>query len=137
MIVVDTNIIVYLFLPSEYSVLAEKVVTKDPNWAAPFLWRSEFCNVLLYFIRKKGLPLAKAVQIMEQAQKHMDGNEYETIPLRVLQFAAESSCSAYDCEFVALAYDLGVPLVTVDKQILAQFPQIAISLEKYVFYENS
>jgi predicted nucleic acid-binding protein len=41
------------------------------------------------------------------------------------------TCSAYDCEFVALAKYLGLPLVTVDKQILAQFTGTAISLEKF------
>ena len=51
---------------------------------------------------------------------------------RILQLAAESTCTGYDCEFVALAKDLGVHLVTVDKQLLSQFPDVAIALDKYV-----
>jgi predicted nucleic acid-binding protein len=35
------------------------------------------------------------------------------------------------CEFVALAQDLGVRLVTVDKQILEQFSAVAVSLEAF------
>jgi predicted nucleic acid-binding protein len=45
----------------------------------------------------------------------------------VLELASRSGCSAYDCEFVALAQDLEVPLVTNDRQILKAFPTIAIS----------
>ncbi|NLH43945.1 MAG: type II toxin-antitoxin system VapC family toxin [Planctomycetes bacterium] len=50
----------------------------------------------------------------------------------VLALAAASACSAYDCEFVALAKDLNLPLVTADKQILTQFPDVAVSLATFV-----
>jgi predicted nucleic acid-binding protein len=45
---------------------------------------------------------------------------------------AESVCSAYDCEFIALARDLNVPLVTLDKQLLNQFPNDTISLDAFI-----
>jgi predicted nucleic acid-binding protein len=62
----------------------------------------------------------------------MQGGEYEAVSLQVLQLVGESTCSAYDCEFVALARDLNVRLLTVDKQIVKQFPNEAISLDEYV-----
>ena len=46
MIVVDTNIISYFYLTSEFSELAAELYQKNPNWIAPLLWRSEFENVL-------------------------------------------------------------------------------------------
>lgn len=39
----------------------------------------------------------------------------------------QSGCSPYDCEFVALAQDLEVPLVTNDLQIHKAFQTIAVS----------
>jgi predicted nucleic acid-binding protein len=47
-----------------------------------------------------------------------------------------SGCSAYDCEFVALAQSLGIPLVTVDKHVLRQFPGVAIGLDDYLPMSN-
>ena len=132
MTVVDTNIIGYLYLTSERSAQVEKVLLKDSHWVSPILWRSEFRNVLAFYIRKRSLSLEDAHRIMEEATLLMHGQEYEVTSLQVLSLVNRSACSAYDCEFVALAQDLGIPLVTVDKQILAEFPDIAISLDDYI-----
>jgi predicted nucleic acid-binding protein len=132
MIVVDTNIIGYLYLTGDHSARAERALLKDPLWAAPLLWRSEMRNVLALYIRKKHLSVAEAQQIMEEALRLVQGREYEVASHQVLSLAAASTCSAYDCEFVALARDLDARLVTVDKQVLGQFPDVAISLEKFV-----
>ena len=132
MIVVDTNIIGYLYVSSERSIQAEGALLKDARWVAPVLWRSEFRNVLALYIRKNILSLDDAIRIMEEATALMQGNEYEVASLQVMQLVSESTCSAYDCEFVALAKDLDIHLVTVDKKILEQFPKYAISLDEFV-----
>lgn len=131
MIVVDTNVIGYLYLNSERSLQAERALRKDPAWAAPLLWRSEFRNVLALYVRRDLLSLQGAQQIMDEATSLMRDREYTVTSLRVLDLAAASTCSAYDCEFVALAQDLGVPLVTADKQIPGQFPKLTISLDVF------
>ena len=132
MIVVDTNIIGYLYLASDRSVQAEHILLRDPQWSAPLLWRSELHNVLALYLRKKLLTLEEALQIMGDAMRLMRDREYEVTSYQVLSLAATSTCSAYDCEFVALAKDLGVSLITVDKQILGQFPDISLSLDEFV-----
>jgi predicted nucleic acid-binding protein len=48
----------------------------------------------------------------------------------VLQLVSTSHCSAYDCEFVAAAQLLAVPLVTEDRAILMAFPDLARSLQQ-------
>jgi predicted nucleic acid-binding protein len=132
MIVVDTNIIGYLFLTSSKSTLTEQALQKDSLWAAPLLWRSEMRNVLALYIRKGHLSLADAQQIMKEASDLMQSQEYEVTSNQVLELVNISTCSAYDCEFVALARDLNVSLVSVDRQILKNFPDTAISLETFV-----
>jgi predicted nucleic acid-binding protein len=128
MIVVDTNVIGYLFLSSDQSLSAERALQKDIEWAAPVLWRSEFCNVLAFYMRKNIIDLAHAQIIMNSALKLLKDREYQVPSFEVLRLASESKCSAYDCEFIAVANDLKVPLVTVDKQLLREFPSVAVSL---------
>jgi predicted nucleic acid-binding protein len=132
MIVVDTNIIGYLYLSSDRSTQAEQAFIRDPHWVAPLLWRSEFRNVLALYIRKQLLSLAEAQQIIDEATNLMQSREHLANSSDVLRLVASSTCSAYDCEFVALATSLNVPLVTVDKQILEQFPQVALSLDEFI-----
>ena len=131
MIVVDTNVIAYLFLTSDKSELAEKALRKDSDWAGPLLWRSELRNVLALYTRKELLVLAEAQRIMSMAADLMRGREYAAPSAHILRLAAMSDLSAYDCEFVAVAEDLQVNLVTVDSKILKSFPLIATSLSAY------
>ncbi len=131
MIVVDTNVIGYLFLSSEQSVLAERALQKDNEWAAPILWRSEFRNVLTLYMRKNLITFEQARQIMNSALELLRGREYEVPSYEVLRLASTSNCSAYDCEFITAANDLQVPLVTVDKQLLQEFSSVALSLHSY------
>lgn len=128
---VDTSVIAYLWIPGTHTAGAEQLLRRDPAWSAPILWRSEFRNVLAGYIRRRLLALATAAQIAEQAEVHMRGREFSVASDEVLRLVAGSRCSAYDCEFVALAEDLGVPLLTTDKQLLAAFPAVARSLAAY------
>ena len=131
MIVVDTNVIGYLFLSSNQSLSAERALQKDIEWAAPVLWRSEFRNVLALYMRKNIIDLEQAQIIMNIALKLLKDREYQVPSSEVLRLASESKCSAYDCEFIAVANDLKVPLVTVDKQLLREFPSVAVSLSAF------
>jgi predicted nucleic acid-binding protein len=56
------------------------------------------------------------------------GKLYHRSTRQIINFC----CSAYDCEFVALVQDIGVPLVTVDRQVLRAFPNVAISLDEFI-----
>ncbi len=132
MIVVDTNIIAYFYLPGEYTDLAENAFRKDSYWVAPFLWRSEFRNVLALYIRKKILTLEDTLQIMQEVELLMEGNEYSVTSAHILRLVRQSGCSAYDCEFVALARDLRVPLLTTDTKILENFPETAVHPDRFL-----
>ncbi len=131
MIVADTNLIAYVLLPGEWSAQALKVLDADPEWAAPPLWQSEFRNILAQAVRRKEMTLAEARKVWGAALERMEGGEASADGERVLELAAESGCSAYDCEFVALALELGVPLVTSDAQVLDAFPRIAIPMGEF------
>ncbi len=128
MIVVDTNIVAYLYLESELTARAEAQLKSDPDWAVPLLWRSEFRNILAGAIRRKALSFDEARQILTEAESLLAGAEYEVGSQQVLELVRDSDCSAYDCEFVALAKQLDVRLVTMDSKLLKAFPKLALPL---------
>lgn len=131
MIVVDTNVLAYLLMPGDRTRHARRALERDPAWAAPLLWRSELRNVLAVALHVGRLALPDALDVMDTAETVMAGGEYAVPSPSVLRLAARSGCSAYDCEFVALAQELGAPLVTADHGILKAFAGTAVALEKY------
>ena len=128
MIVVDANIIAYLHLVGEFTDRAEALLKKDPDWAAPLLWRSEFRNLLAGYMRRKTLTFEETCGLQAEAESLMAGGEHEVDSQSVLELVRESECSAYDCEYVALAMRLGVKLVTADGKLLKAFPKLAVPL---------
>ena len=131
MIVVATNVIAYLLIPGTHTAAARDAFARDATWAAPPLWRSELRNVLALYLRQGQLSLAEAIDVQQTAEDLMAGQEYGVESRPVLELAAQSGRSAYDCEFVALARALGVALVTSDARLLASFPAVAVSLSAF------
>ena len=128
MIVVDTNVLAYLLLPYDHSALADALFKRDSEWTAPILWRSEFRNLLSGYLRRKALTFDEVLKVQKEAEALLAGNEHEVDSRRVLEFVCDSNCSAYDCEFVVLAERLGVKVITMDKKLLAAFPQYTAPL---------
>jgi predicted nucleic acid-binding protein len=119
-------------MASPHSAAADAAWAKDADWIVPILWRSEFRNALAGSIRRRSLTAEEAIAIANLAEVMLHQKEFTVSTSMVLQLVSTSHCSAYDCEFVALAKEQRVPLVTVDRQVLHDFPKIAISLEKFV-----
>lgn len=132
MIVADVNLVAFLLLGGPEQALAQRVLERDPVWAVPLLWRSEFRNVLATFMRQRDLSVSDAWRAHELAGQLLGGQEFAVSGERVLALIASSVCSAYDCEYVALAEDLAVPLVTADRQLLREFADRAISPKDFV-----
>ncbi|MBC7789768.1 MAG: type II toxin-antitoxin system VapC family toxin [Anaerolineae bacterium] len=132
MIVADANLIAYLILPGERTEQAEAVLLRDPLWVVPALWASELRSVVSQYVRGGTLTLAQGAAAMERALALIGGREAPVDSRQVLELAQRSGCSTYDCEYVALASDLGVPLVTSDKAVLKAFPRVAVAPDEFV-----
>lgn len=128
MIVVDSNVLAYLYLPGEYTAVAEALMEHDPDWVAPILWRSEFRNILAGYMRRGKLTFEQAQALQSEAEDLLSGAEYEVDSRSVMELVRDSECSAYDCEFVALAMKLDTKLVTMDGKVLRSFPGVAVAL---------
>lgn len=128
MIVVDSNVLAYLYLPGPLTGKAETLLALDPDWAVPALWRSEFRNILAGYMRRDALGFEEACRLQQDAESLLAGSEFQVDSRAVLALVRDSSCSAYDCEFVALAMHLDTRLVTMDKQLIKAFPKHAAAL---------
>jgi predicted nucleic acid-binding protein len=127
MLVVDTNIIAYLFLEGEDTQKARQWLAMDSEWHVPPLWQSEFMNILALYMRKDLLSLKQAIAIQEQAASRLSQYEHQPLARDVLTLAKQSGCTAYDCEFVATARALDCSLLTADKPLLKAFPNVTVA----------
>ena len=132
MIVADSNLIAYLLIPSDNSALADAVLLKDSEWAIPLICRSEVRNILALYMRHEGMSLAQARSTMEMAESLWRSREFAVPSDDVLELTFRHNITAYDGEFVVLAKQLGVPLVTFDKPVRKAFPSVALSAEDFL-----
>ena len=132
MIVVDTNILVYFFVDTLQSDVVARVREKDPDWHAPLLWRSEFRNAMAGYIRRDAMSIEQAVDTIQKVEGSMADKEHMVDSTAVMRLVADSTSSAYDCEFVALANHLNVPLVTSDSRLLRDFPDHALAPDVFL-----
>lgn len=128
MIVADANILMYLQVTTApFTERAEAVLLRDPEWAAPLLWRSEVRQGLASLMAHRGLTLEAAIAALAGMDVVIASREYAVESAEVLRLTQASRCTAYDCEYVALAQALDVPLVTEDRALLKAFPRRAVS----------
>lgn len=132
MIVADCTLIAQLVIDTESTGTAEKVYAIDPQWIVPPLWRSELRNVLRMYVVEAKMPFASAVARMSIAEERFGGAEQAVVSSDVLSIAAKSRCSAYDAEYVSLARELAIPLVTSDRRLRDLFPRVAFSPAEFI-----
>ena len=132
MIVVDTNVIHYCWVRGQNTGLAQAVRRRDPDWHAPFLWRSELRNILTAYLRRGLLSRPQIDSILRAVDHALAQKSHSVSDASVLDVVEASTLTAYDSEFVALARALAVPLVTADKAVLKAFPARAQTKESFV-----
>jgi len=132
MIVADVNLVAYLLFSGENTEEASAVLRKDSIWALPYLWRSEFRNILAMHIQHRAMKLSDATLIWDSAASLARHHEYAVDPEAILRLVARRPITAYDAEYVALAQHLNVPLVTFDRKLLAAAPEVAISITAFL-----
>ena len=132
MIVADANLLLYLVLHGTHTEVARAVLAKDAAWAAPPLWSSEVLSALARWVRRGEVGFDDALAMYSGAADAIGGREFDADVGDVLALAASSGCTGYDCEYVAVARMLGVPLVTSDREVLKAFPGIAVLPKTFV-----
>jgi predicted nucleic acid-binding protein len=132
MIVVDTNIITYLWIPGHEMYQSRELLVYDHDWWVPPLYRSEMRSVLVLHVRKGIIRLKDSIRLLEKIEMQFQNSTMDVPSSLVLTLGDSTTCSSYDCEYVGLAMLLECPLITQDKKLLNSFPKIAITPVTYL-----
>jgi len=127
-LLVDTNIVVYLLIEGDYTAAAQELRRRDPDWRSEAFLLVEFTNVVAASVAAKRMNLALAQQFLVEAGSLLTGKLARIPHPAVLATAAQYHISAYDARFLTLAEQLGMPLVTEDEKLRAAAPALTQSL---------
>jgi predicted nucleic acid-binding protein len=130
-IVVDANVLVASVVSLPRTADVRRLRSVDGDWHAPILWRSELRHVLTRLARQGSLGRGQAETALRRLAADMLGKEHQPDNVEALRIAIRSRLSAYDAEYVVVAQELGVPLVTSDEDVLAAFPRVAVRPEAF------
>jgi predicted nucleic acid-binding protein len=130
-IVADADLIAYFWIEQVRSEAARRVRRRDAAWAVPRLWRSEFRAILRGHMETGLMTHEEARGFTEQAGADLGGAEHDVSDAGALRLVAETNCSAYDAEYLALAQALDVGLVTGRRALAKAFPQTAVVMEDF------
>ena len=128
MLLVDTNIVVYLLIDGDYTDGAQQLRIRDSDWRSEAFLLVEFTNVLASSIARKRMTLSSAEDFLVKAAALFDGKLGRIPHASVLAIAARYRVSAYDGRFLALADQLGSRLVTEDARLRAAAPRLTQSI---------
>ncbi len=131
MIVVDAMILAYALVGvPEYTPAVNRLLDLDLAWAGPPLWRNELRNVYIWVPETDrpgdAVTLGDAQRKMHLAETLIGERTFGVESDAVLDIAQTTGLSAYDGEYVALAQEVDVPLVTTDGAILQAVPDVAV-----------
>lgn len=128
MLLVDTNVAVYLLIHGDHSACAQELHSRDPDWRSEALLLVELTNVLVSSIAAKRMTLTLAQDVRAKAVALFDGKLARIAHAAALATAARHRVGAYDARFLALAHQLGSRLVTEDARLRAAAPALTQSL---------
>ena len=116
MIVFNTNVLVYLLLPTPHAAQADAILLKDPDRIAPALIHSEFRNVLLGAVRRKDIEAGDAPVLLDRAMEVITVPEGGANGRAVLSLALASG-ERIRLRIRAACPRSACPPVTADRQV--------------------
>jgi len=131
-IVVDVNVIAYLFIAGERTAEARAMRELDADWLVPDLWRDEFLNILSTYVRHGGTDLETATALWLSAAALFVGKDTTADPLTTLELATRHQLNAYDAQYLVVAVDRDVRLITEDKAMLKAVPQRCMTMRNFI-----
>jgi len=131
MLLVDTNLMVPLFVPSQISGKCIDLFRRDGDWHLPDWWLIEFANVMRTLHRADRIDDTEAEKALAAATRLFPPENTHPVDLvATLRLACERNISAYDARFIALARSFRLKLVTEDTRLRKACPGDTLSLDE-------
>lgn len=129
--VVDASVSAAWFLPDEATAFTAAALqaTIDAEVWVPMLWLPEMANLLASAQRRRRITAAKRAELAAAAAGLRLQVCREPVSLLALDaLAAEHGLSAYDACYLELALRRGLPLATLDQDLLAAMQRCGVPL---------
>jgi predicted nucleic acid-binding protein len=127
-LLVDTNVVVYLLIHGDHTEAAQELRHRDSDWRSEAFLIVEFTNVLASSIASRRMSAALAQDFLEKAITLLDGKLIRIAHASALSMAVGYHVTASDARFLALAQQLGRRLITEDAKLRAAAPKLTQSL---------
>ena len=132
MIVVDSNILAFYVIQGKRTADANALRELDAEWIVPAFWRIEFQSILWKYVRCGGMPVEKALELLDRAIDLFSANEVTPPSDMVLRNAIAWGITVYDAQYVSLAKQAGVRCITEDVPVQKACPDISLSLKDFI-----
>jgi predicted nucleic acid-binding protein len=129
MIVVDSSVISFLFLEGELTESVKELHRIDSEWITPPILNHEMLNILAV-VGTADHAIAPMEEIWRDLRALLGSRQQVPDPFRSLHLAIELEISGYVAQYVALAQQLNIPLVTEEQRLLEQLPDLCLSIEE-------
>ena len=131
--VVDASVAIKWYVREADSETAHRILLAPVNLHAPALLRIELANGLWKHWRKKLTSIEQVGEAMASLDRTIGyWREPEALIAAALKLSFALDHAVYDCIYLALAQELGAPLVTADRRLLAIAPAgLAVALDSY------
>lgn len=130
MILVDTNILVPLFIRGVNSSRVQQLWDMDQDWWTESLCLVEFSNVLVTYERQRLITSKEAMRRLEDVDQFLKHRLLEVSNEAVLKVAMELAISAYDARYIVAAMMHQTRLVTEDKRLRKAAPDWTQSMDE-------
>ena len=132
MIVIDANILIYALIECDNSRLIPQLQEKDADWRTTELCLHETLNVLATYQRRGVLTLEQCRELLRNASRFISVAKCEVNMEASLVAATKYGITGYDAQYVALAQNLAVPLITEDRKLRQAVPDVGISMQEFI-----
>ena len=128
MILVDTNVIVPLYVRSARSEAVVELFARDSVWRTEPLALIELSNVLVSYERAGYITSARTRDCLGRAAAFLQPHFFRVTHEAALDTALRYRVTAYDGRFLTLALQLDRRLITEDVKLRAAAPKLTQSL---------